>query len=105
MPSSPADLGLAPQPPQWALAAGLPEPEDGEGFARYVTRLGLDADWFFEDLTEQTAELAHLRLGSYLLAVHMPEVFQEHVHTLTLAHLDDNRRRELDWIRQTLPRR
>lgn len=35
-----SDFGLHPAPPAWALAAGLPEPEAGEGFARYVTRLG-----------------------------------------------------------------
>ena len=95
---------LRPQPPAWALEAGLPTPLEGENFVRYVTRLGLDSSYFFEDLTAQTAELANLRLGSYLIDA-MPDAFREHVHALTLTHLDKDRRRELDWIRQTLPRR
>jgi hypothetical protein len=99
-----ADFGLSPAPPAWALAAGLPEPEDGEGFDRYVTRLGLDCAYFFEDLTERTAELANLRLASYLIDV-MPGSFRAHVRALSLAHLDDGRRKELTWIRQTLPHR
>ena len=99
-----ADFGLCPVPPAWALAAGLPAPENGEGFCRYVTRLGLDCAYFFEDLTERTAELANLRLSSYLIDS-MPGPFRAHVRTLTLAHLDDNRRKELAWIKQTLPRR
>ena len=99
-----SDFGLQAAPPAWALAAGLPEPEDGEGFARYVTRLGLDCAWFFEDLTERTAELANLRLASYLIDA-CPGPFRAHVRALKLAHLDANRRKELEWIKPTLPRR
>ena len=47
---------LRPQPPVWALEAGLPAPREDENFVRYVTRLGLDSSYFFEDLTAQTAE-------------------------------------------------
>jgi len=99
-----SDFGLLPAPPAWALAAGLPEPEEGEGFGCYVTRLGLDADWFFEDLTERTAELANLRLHSYLIDA-CPGPFRAHVRALKLAHLDPGRRQELEWIKPTLPRR
>jgi hypothetical protein len=95
---------LRPQPPAWALEAGLPAPQEDENFVRYVTRLGLDSSYFFEELTAQTVELANLRLGSYLIDA-MPEVFHAHVRALKLAHLDEGRRKELEWIKPTLPRR
>ena len=99
-----SDFGLQAAPPAWALAAGLPEPFTEETFEEYVTRLGLDCAYFFEDLTERTAELANLRLASYLIDA-CPGPFRAHVRALKLAHLDANRRKELEWIKPTLPRR
>jgi hypothetical protein len=92
---------LRPQPPAWALEAGLPAPLEGENFVRYVTRLGLDSGYFFEELTAQTAELANLRLGSYLIDA-MPDAFREHVHALSLRYLSDHRRRELVLMAERL---
>ena len=83
-----------PTPPLWAINAGLPEPKDGESFCAYVERLGLDCEWFLEDLTEQTAELVNLRLAS-LLMDKMPKEFRAHVRMLVAAHVPPGRARRM----------
>jgi hypothetical protein len=78
------DLPLA-VAPKWALAGGLPAPDEGEGFRSYVTRLGLDPDRFLLGLEGRTLENANARLASHL-AVALPESFGRGVAAL--------------WIRQ-----
>lgn len=68
----------APEPPLWAIRAGLPEPLDGEDFCAYVSRLGLDPEPLLVELTPRTATIANIRLGS-LLIDEMPAAFGAYV--------------------------
>jgi len=68
----------APEPPLWALEAGLPEPLDGESFCAYVCRLGLDPEPLLVELTPRTATIANIRLSSTLMD-EMPEAFGAYV--------------------------
>jgi hypothetical protein len=69
---------LSPEPPQWALDAGLPPPVGGESFCAYVERLGLDCDSLLVELTSRTLPLANSRLAA-LLTRELPEAFWAHV--------------------------
>lgn len=82
--------GLRPEPPEWAIAAGLPEPSEGEGFSEYATRLGLDPDPLLADLEERTLCLANGRLATSLQRA-MPHVFDLHVDSLSREVLGDDR--------------
>jgi len=73
-----ADVLPAPEPPLWALEAGLPEPWDDESFCAYVFRLGLDPEPLLVELIPRTALLANLRLDSLLMGK-MPGAFSKHV--------------------------
>lgn len=86
---------LRPTPPEWALAAGLPSPEDGEGFIEYVTRLGLGAEVLTHDLDERTAELANIRLAS-LLQKEMPADFRLYVQGYVAEHVPEERQHWLE---------
>ena len=88
------DFGLLPNPAQWALDAGLPAPRPDEGFAHYVSRLGLDAATLVADLTEQTICLANWRLNTRLQR-DMRAAFDAHVSELSVKHMDASRRREI----------
>jgi len=65
---------LRPNPPQWALDAGLPAPRDGETYCAYVERLGLDCDELMVELTERTLPLANSRLAA-AIARACPDTF------------------------------
>lgn len=94
---------IRPEPPQWALDAGLPGPFEGESFAAYCTRLGLEPGEFLIDLTDRTSCFANLRLAGRL-ARDMPEQWSEYVHKRSA--LTPARREALDRIaRQLWPRR
>lgn len=71
-----------PEPPAWALEAGLPAPLMGEGFQEYVSRIGLDFQDMTIDLDERTAEFANLRLAS-ALQVACPASFKKHLKDRT----------------------
>lgn len=88
------DFGLRPEPPQWALAAGLPRPTEDESFTDYVTRLGLDAEELFVGLTEQTSPLANGRLAQ-TIRMTMPEAWDRFVGSLDIPLA---RRQELENI-------
>lgn len=91
------DYGLRPEPPRWALEAGLPEPKKEEGFAEYVTRLGLDAEELLVELTAQTAPLANGRLAT-TLARAMPGARDRYIEHLVSIHIDPLRRLYLEDV-------
>jgi hypothetical protein len=76
---------LRPDPPAWALEAGLPEPEENESFVAYTRRLGLDVEKLLADLTDQTAPLANVRLGSRLMRL-IPDAYERHLAQLVAKH-------------------
>jgi hypothetical protein len=67
-----------PDPPEWALAAGLPAPTAKEDFPAYVTRLGLDLDVLTEDLDERAVDMLNVRLASALILA-APEYFRHYL--------------------------
>jgi hypothetical protein len=69
---------LKPQPPQWALDAGLPAPDNGEVLGEYVTRIGLDYWKLVEGLDTRAAVNAHIRLVN-MLADACPDAWQAHL--------------------------
>ena len=77
---------LLPEPPQWALDAGIPYPLVGEGFTAYVTRLGLDSEALLEELNERTMCLANLRLATALQRS-LPHYFDQHVDAMSRGAL------------------
>lgn len=91
------DYGLRPEPPQWALEAGLPPPKKKEGFAEYVTRLGLEAGELLVDLTAQTALLANGRLAT-TLARAMPAARDRYINHLASVHIEPLRRQWLEDV-------
>lgn len=76
---------IAPKPPEWALARGLPEPDDDEDLAAYARRLGIDPYRLFIDLTPRTVQVAHIRLVHEIAELH-PDWWQEHVQEFVKAH-------------------
>lgn len=71
-------LDPIPEPPSWAVARGLPKPEDGERFRAYCRRLGIpehDIEWLLEELTERQAPVVNARLASYILT-QAPHLFE-----------------------------
>lgn len=71
-------MDLLPDVPQWALAAGLPEPAPEESFVEYVQRLGLDPEPLLVGLNERTLVLANQRLSSLLMRLR-PDDFRRYV--------------------------
>ncbi len=64
--------------PEWARESGIPKPRDGETFRVYWARLGMteqEIDGCFAGLTEQTAELASVRMAS-ILRHRVPQVYE-----------------------------
>lgn len=76
---------IAPKPPEWALARGLPEPDDDEDLAAYARRLGIDPYPLFADLSPRTVEVAHIRFVHAVADLH-PDWWQEHVQEFVKAH-------------------
>jgi hypothetical protein len=74
-------VGTAPETPhapKWAVARGLPAPEEGEGFFQYCERIGIEEAEVFsfvEGLDERTAEIANARLGTHIVRT-MPGMFR-----------------------------
>lgn len=71
---------MIPQPPLWALEAGLPRPEDREEFDDYWLRVGFTSEELDEihDGLERVPELAHVRVAT-LLQQRCPETFRHYV--------------------------
>lgn len=88
------DYGLLPEPPSWALEAGLPAPHKGETFIPYVERLGLQPEPLLVELTEQTIVCANSRLKAKLASTMRP-VFNRHIDTLVEKHILPERQREI----------
>lgn len=86
---------LKPNPPRWALAAGLPRPRKYESFRHYVGRLGLDADLLLEGLDDRTAVLANIRLASRL-QIELPHEFDLHVQELASKWDTPFRRKQVE---------
>ena len=86
---------LRPEPPEWALDAGLPKPEKGEGFFEYVTRLGLDPGPLLIDLNDRTMCMANLRLA-HALKCAMPHVWDLHVDKVASWHIPPERRDQIE---------
>lgn len=95
------DFGLRPEPPEWALFAGLPVPRNEEGFTEYVTRLGLDASELLIELTPRTICIANLRLA-HALRQRAPAAFDRHLEELASKHITPERREELRSCAQRL---
>lgn len=93
-----------PKPPQWALEAGLPAPKKDECFVSYVARLGIDADELLVELRAETASLANLRLGSYLIST-MRKAFTRHCDALAESVLEPERRKMLRVYAASMPKR
>ena len=73
-----------PDPPAWAVEAGIPAPWNGETFVRYCVRIGIPlavAEDMLDGLTERTAPCANDRLGTYLMR-QCPDAFWAHVERL-----------------------
>ena len=92
------DYGLLPEPPKWALDAGLTLPRTGETFSQYVERLGLSCPELLDELTERTICLANLRLATRL-QYEMPGIFRRHVADLVRRHVPPERIVELEKLR------
>ena len=82
-------MNLEPKPPQWALAAGLPEPHTGEDFCAYVERLGIDCDELIVELTERTLPLANSRLAAKL-TLECPEAWSRYKQARRRAVLPEH---------------
>lgn len=95
------DFGVVPEPPQWALDAGLPEPFEGEGFSEYVNRIGLDPAPLLVDLHRQTACCANGRLA-HTLKENMRYYFDRHVESLVREHMTPERHEEIAHIAKWL---
>lgn len=91
------DYGLLPDPPSWALDAGLPAPHEDETFIPYVKRLGLQPRPLLVELTRQTIMLANSRLATTLSRTMRP-AFDRHVARLVEIHVTPARRRELEYV-------
>jgi hypothetical protein len=94
---------MKPEPPAWALEAGLPAPTADEDFDAYCIRLGFDPESFHADLTERTMVIANRRLA-HRLRLDMPRAWQAHIDAVVAAHLTPERRRELQaWALSNMP--
>jgi len=69
---------IKPQPPQWAMDAGVPPPRALEGIGAYCERLGLPYTKLVEGLGEITAVNVHIRFAN-MLADENPGVWRQHV--------------------------
>lgn len=94
---------MIPEPPAWALEAGLPAPTEGETFVAYCIRLGIDPAPLVDDLDERTECIANMRLA-HRLRLDLPRAWQAHIEAWLAASIKPERRRELQaWGRAHLP--
>jgi hypothetical protein len=76
------------RPPVWALAAGLPAPEDGEGYTAYWLRVGVDQGtitWSLMGLSGARLDVANERMATEL-GRRCPQAYARHVASLVRAH-------------------
>jgi hypothetical protein len=90
-----------PEPPLWAVYAGLPEPHDDEGYVEYLNRIGLDPVELLVDLTDTTACLANIRLESKLMRS-MPKAYKEYVDAWVQVRLGPERRKHVSRLASSL---
>ena len=70
---------LSPNPPQWALDAGLPHPTVGEALGDYCIRIGVPYYKLIEGLDDpRMAGNVHIRLVN-LIAEACPDAWRAHV--------------------------
>jgi hypothetical protein len=86
---------LRPEPPAWALEAGLPEPLEDEMFVPYVRRLGLSTRSLFDGLDDQTADLANIRLATRLHRA-MPDAYDRYIDALSRRVLSKEDRKRIE---------
>lgn len=94
-------------PQQWALDAGLPEPEEGEPWVPYLFRLGLldiDIEKLMLELTDRTADLMPWRFTEYLREHGFRHIWNDYVEKRVNVWVSDERRFELEAIRGNLNR-
>jgi hypothetical protein len=87
--------------PVWARDADLPQPLDGEPLIDYVRRLGFDADFLFDGLTDREAPVAYLRFNHVLREV-LPDVWDHFLAEQSSHYLSAERLREIDRMAQNL---
>jgi hypothetical protein len=77
---------LEPQPPQWALDAGLPYPERGEVLGDYCGRIGVSYWKLVEGLDDPRAGVnVHIRLVN-MIADACPDAWWAHVEEFVTAY-------------------
>lgn len=77
---------LEPQPPQWALDAGLPYPALSEPLGEYVARIGLSYWELIEGLYDPRASAnVHIRLAN-MIADACPDAWRAHVSEFVKAY-------------------
>jgi hypothetical protein len=90
-----------PEPPLWAVYAGLPEPRDDEDYIEYLNRIGLDPVELLADLTDQTACLANIRLESKLMRS-MPRAYRRYADVWVKERLNPERQRHVAILASNL---
>ena len=77
---------LEPNPPQWALDAGLPYPYLGEVLGDYCARIGVGYYTLVDGLTDpRAAANVHIRLANRIAEV-CPDAWRAHVTEWVNAH-------------------
>ena len=77
---------LEPQPPQWALDAGLPYPEINEPLGAYCQRIGINYYELVNGLDDPRAGVnVHIRLVN-MVADACPDAWRAHVAEFVKAH-------------------
>lgn len=69
---------IYPEPPAWALAAGLPAPFEGESLTEYATRLGFSEEEqaaLWVDLEKRVLDMAKYRLN-HILTKKLPKEWE-----------------------------
>jgi len=97
----------AANPQQWALDAGLPNPEKDEPWIPYLFRLGLldiDIEKLMVELTDRTADLLTYRFTDYLRRHGFRQQWNDHVEERVGPWMADERRVEIEAMRGNLNR-
>ena len=91
----------AANPQQWALDAGLPNPEKDEPWIPYLFRLGLldiDIEKLMVELTDRTADLLTYRFTDYLRKHGFQEQWNAYVRKRVDGWVTSARRKQLHEI-------
>lgn len=105
--SKPTSNPWAANPQQWALAAGLPEPEEGETWIPYLFRLGLldtDIEKLMLELTDRTAVLMPWRFTEYLREHGFRQHWDDYAEKRVRPWITNDRLLELSAVRGNLNR-